>query len=98
MRTGVPNGVESIVEIRFSEVSVVKFLAVVLFSSWAFMVSAQDDFDPLDPEDDDAQTGVAVGARIPDFRAVDQNGESWDFDRLKGPNGAVLVFHRSADW
>lgn len=76
----------------------VKFLALVLFASWASVVMAQDDFDPLDPEDDDAQTGVAVGTQIPDFRAVDQNGESWDFDRLKGPDGAVLVFHRSADW
>lgn len=57
-----------------------------------------DDFDPLDPTDDDSQTGIEVGARIPDFRALDQHGKAWDFDALKGPKGAVIVFHRSADW
>ena len=62
------------------------------------MIRAQDDFDPLDPLDDDARSGVAVGAEIPDFEAVDQHGKLVDFDALKGPNGAVLLFHRSADW
>jgi len=69
--------------------------AIGLFACAA--LSAQE-FDPLDPTDDDAQTGLAVGEKIPAFQSVDQNGKSWDFDSLKGPNGAVLVFHRSADW
>ena len=62
------------------------------------MVGAQEDFDPFDPLDDDAQTGVAVGAKIPDFEAVDQQGKSVGFDAIKKENGAVLLFHRSADW
>jgi len=62
------------------------------------VIHAQEDFDPLDPIDDDAQMGIEVGVKIPEFRAVDQNGKVWDFDALKGPEGAVLVFHRSADW
>ncbi len=74
------------------------------FYGWLLMVLlgapllAQDVFDPTDPMDDDELTGIEVGARIPDFRAIDQNGKAWDFDALKGPNGAVLLFHRSADW
>ena len=62
------------------------------------LVVGQEVFDPLDPTDDDAQTGIAVGEAIPPFEAVDQNGKSWTFESLRGPNGAVLVFHRSADW
>ena len=71
-------------------------LVVCLLSSPLLL--AQDVFDPIDPTDDDEQTGLEVGAEIPDFLAVDQNGKTLDFDALKGPNGAVLLFHRSADW
>ena len=73
-------------------------LTLALLFSVGSPLLAQEVFDPLDPSDDDGQTGIEVGARIPDFRAVDQNGKTWDYDALKGPNGAVLLFHRSADW
>ncbi len=43
-------------------------------------------------------TGPAVGEAIPSFSAVDQNGDRQSFDSLKGPNGLLLLFHRSADW
>jgi len=43
-------------------------------------------------------TGPAVGSRIPVFQAVDQNGKTQTFDTLRGPNGLVLEFVRSADW
>ena len=39
-----------------------------------------------------------IGQAIPQFSALDQNGERRDFDSLKGPNGLLLLFHRSADW
>lgn len=43
--------------------------------------------------------GPAVGARIPDpVRAQDGAGATRSFDTLKGENGLVLVFARSADW
>ncbi len=58
----------------------------------------QEVFDPVDSTDDDSQTGIAVGAKVPDFSAVDQNGKTWDFESLTGPKGLVLLFHRSADW
>jgi hypothetical protein len=43
-------------------------------------------------------TGPAVGEPIPSFSAVDQNGRMQSFETLKGPNGLLLLFHRSADW
>ncbi len=44
------------------------------------------------------QTGPEVGAKIPDFAAQDQTGAERDFASLAGPNGLLLLFHRSADW
>jgi peroxiredoxin len=42
--------------------------------------------------------GVGPGARIPDFRLPDQNGNFQTFQSVRGPKGAMLVFYRSADW
>ena len=44
------------------------------------------------------KTGPAAGTRIPDFEAVDQNGNRQTFASLKGPRGLMLLFSRSADW
>jgi peroxiredoxin len=44
------------------------------------------------------KTGPAVGARIPQFEAIDQNGNRQTFATLKGPKGLLLLFSRSADW
>jgi hypothetical protein len=43
-------------------------------------------------------TGPDPGERIPDFELPDQNGVSRSMADLSGPNGLLLVFHRSADW
>ena len=51
-------------------------LFLIGFLGLASTLSAQDVFDPLDATDDDAQTGIAVGEKIPPFQAVDQNGKS----------------------
>ncbi len=42
--------------------------------------------------------GPAVGQPLPAFLATDQNGVVRNFDSLKGPNGLMLLFFRSADW
>jgi peroxiredoxin len=39
-----------------------------------------------------------VGAKAPDFEAVDQNGQSRTLRSLTGRKGLMLVFYRSADW
>jgi len=44
------------------------------------------------------EVGPAIGESIPRFEAHDQAGRVRTFDDLKGPNGLVLVFFRSADW
>jgi hypothetical protein len=44
------------------------------------------------------KTGPEIGARIPDFQAVDQDGRTQTFASLRGPHGLVLMFVRSADW
>ena len=50
------------------------------------------------PEMDNWSTGPEVGATIPDIVGLDQHGNARSFDEMKGPNGAYIVFHRSADW
>ena len=44
------------------------------------------------------KTGPAVGSRIPEFSAADQDGRIRSFENLRGEKGAMLVFYRSADW
>jgi hypothetical protein len=43
-------------------------------------------------------TGPRVGQRMPPFIASDQFGHEVSSDSLKGANGTVLLFFRSADW
>ncbi len=42
--------------------------------------------------------GLEVGQKAPAFSARDQFGKLQNLDTLKGPNGTVLLFFRSADW
>lgn len=42
--------------------------------------------------------GLAVGKKAPAFLLRDQLGRAQTLDTLKGTNGTVLLFFRSADW
>jgi len=42
--------------------------------------------------------GLAVGQKAPNFAARDEFGNVQSLESLKGPNGTVLLFFRSADW
>jgi len=42
--------------------------------------------------------GLAVGQKAPAFSLRDQFGRIQTLDTLKGTNGTVLLFFRSADW
>ncbi len=42
--------------------------------------------------------GLAVGQKAPNFSARDEFGRIQTLESLKGPNGTVLLFFRSADW
>src|SRR5262249_62127275 len=51
------------------------------------------------PEAVDVQKlGPQVGAKVPDFKLNDQQGQPRTLRSVMGPKGALLVFFRSADW
>ena len=45
-----------------------------------------------------ASLGPQVGEQVPGFSLPDQNGEVRTLESILGPRGAMLLFHRSADW
>lgn len=50
------------------------------------------------PLDSDADTGPAVGQRLPDFELPSAGGGSVNFHRDRGRSKAAVVFFRSAVW
>lgn len=62
--------------------------AALLLGAVALQASPAPPFDP----------GPAVGQPLPRFEARDQDGQLRTFEGLKGPNGLVVLFFRSADW
>jgi hypothetical protein len=47
---------------------------------------------------DTSKIGPQVGAVVPAFSGTDQFGRTQTLASSLGPNGAMLVFFRSADW
>jgi len=45
-----------------------------------------------------ADYGLPVGSKMPAFSLPDQDGVTRSLKDILGPNGAVIVFFRSADW
>jgi len=45
-----------------------------------------------------ASLGPQVGEQVPAFSLPDQNGQIRTLESILGPRGAMLLFHRSADW
>lgn len=45
-----------------------------------------------------SSVGLDVGQRAPTFALSDQFGQKQSNETLKGKNGTVLLFFRSADW
>ena len=41
---------------------------------------------------------LKIGNKIPLLSGTDQFGGERTFENLKGPNGLVILFYRSADW
>ena len=61
----------------------------ITLKDWQEFVQAQND---------DYQTGPAIGEKVPQFELADQSGHNRRLDDLLGPKGLLLVFSRSADW
>lgn len=49
-------------------------------------------------EVDVSRLGPQAGDRLPDFSKRDQNGDEHTLSSIMGPNGAIFVLSRSADW
>jgi len=47
---------------------------------------------------DIAALGPQVGDQVPDFNLPDQFGEIQTLESIMGEQGAMIVFHRSANW
>jgi hypothetical protein len=69
------------------------FLVLLIVVVWlappAYGQSAAPDINSLGPR---------LGARAPDFAGIDQFGRAQTLQSVLGPEGAMLVFFRSADW
>ena len=50
------------------------------------------------PPPPEITTGPEAGEKAPDFEVVDHHGRTQTLKSLSGPNGLLLLFHRSADW
>ena len=75
------------------------FVTALVLSIVALPALAQENFlTDIPPGSSGMVSGPEIGERIPDFEAYDQNGNLVGLDDVMGPNGAMVVFHRSADW
>lgn len=73
-------------------------IIVLLVALVALMVAIPSQAQqPRTPVNVDA-LGPQVGDGVPDVRLPDQHGTVQTLDSIMGPNGAMLLFHRSADW
>ena len=68
-------------------------LAAALFMVFTTMATAQTGM-----QIDVSALGPQVGEPVPDFDLPDQNGIRHTIETVRGPNGSLILFHRSADW
>jgi len=74
-------------------------LIAALFGGGSFLIQSRTQVNmqsriPIDV----ALLGPQVGEQVPEFSLPDQNGEMRTLESISGPKGAMLLFHRSADW
>ena len=69
------------------------FAALVFLTVASGSTIAQD----REPVDVDA-LGPQVGDIVPDFELRDQHGQLQTLESVRGPNGSLILFYRSADW
>lgn len=70
---------------------------VVILAALITAGTAAQASSPAQPADVD-RLGPQVGEIVPDFSAVDQFGRMQTLKTIMGPDGAMLLFNRSADW
>ncbi len=74
-------------------------ILMVLFFSTTILFSQESKNSnyKIDP-DLGFSTGPAIGEKVPDFKLLDQSGNLRSLKDLAGKKGALIDFHRSADW
>jgi hypothetical protein len=68
-------------------------LTGILVTAISVMATAQNRT-PIDL----SALGPQVGDRVPEFSLPDQHGQLQSLGSIRGPNGSLILFHRSADW
>ena len=75
-----------------------KHIPSVAFGAAAVMLlgvsMAAQEREPIDV----SALGPQVGERVPDFSLPDQHGRVQTLQSIMGEKGAMILFHRSADW
>ncbi|MGA8222649.1 MAG: hypothetical protein WB780_13430 [Candidatus Acidiferrales bacterium] len=70
--------------------------ALLLFSSFLAQGNMQENLSTKNA--DPSSIGLEAGQKAPSFTSRDQFGHEQSIESLKGSNGTVLLFFRSADW
>ena len=71
-------------------------IVILCFLSCLVLVEGQEK--PSNDGGDTHFSGLEVGQKAPGFTVQDQFGHQQSNETLKGSNGTVLLFFRSADW
>ena len=71
-------------------------LTILFFAGVASLVAGQEN--PSTRRTAPPSIGIELGQRAPAFALPDQFGHEQANDTLKGSEGTVLLFFRSADW
>jgi len=75
-----------------------KYVAVMLIAGAFSPLFSQSQSPESEATPDFAHLGPAAGSMMPDFRVPDEHGNPHRLKDLLGPNGALILFFRSADW
>ena len=78
--------------LKFDKKILLTLAAVVGFSSSTMLLAAEREEVVV------SNLGPQIGDQVPDFELSDQFGELQNLESIMGPNGAMILFHRSADW
>jgi cytochrome oxidase Cu insertion factor (SCO1/SenC/PrrC family) len=73
-------------------------VGVVILCFFTFLVLVEGQERPSIAGSDTHFSGLEVGQKAPGFTVQDQFGHQQSNETLKGSNGTVLLFFRSADW
>jgi hypothetical protein len=73
-------------------------LALVVLLVCGFLGFGKKQDDPSSKQSVSPTIGLQVGQQAPAFTARDQFGHAASNETLRGTNGTILLFFRSADW